>query len=105
MKRATNISYETDGESVELPDSMLLPDHLESDSFADYISDETGFLVLGFDLEESAALDMTPAWRSIMPALILALTDGTPAGRDIATAELMGLAAKLDSLNAKESSK
>lgn len=37
-------------------------------------------------------VDMTPTWRGLMPALVAAIENGTPAGRQIAIDELNRLA-------------
>lgn len=44
-------------------------------------------------------IDATPTWSGILPALILALTDGTPEGRKIAREELARMAALADERN------
>lgn len=52
MKRtATQIQWETDGEEVELPDRIEIPDNIDDEGIADYLSDETGFLHNGFNIE------------------------------------------------------
>lgn len=52
MKRtATQIQWETDGEEVELPDRIEIPDNIDDEGIADYLSDETGFLHNGFSIE------------------------------------------------------
>lgn len=51
--RATNIEWDVD---IELPTEMEFPDELFDGSYdddvADYLSDQTGFCVLGFTIEE-----------------------------------------------------
>lgn len=49
--KATNIKWETDGEAVELPSEMIIPEEVDEDGIADYLSDETGWLVDSFDIE------------------------------------------------------
>lgn len=44
----TNIDWETDGEEVDLPTTMKVPADLMQDEIADYLSDQTGWLVNGF---------------------------------------------------------
>ena len=44
----TDIDWETDGEDVELPSSVMVPSDLEEDEIADYLSDNYGWLVNGF---------------------------------------------------------
>ena len=46
-----NIVYETDEEEVGLPDTFEVDDTMDPDNIADYISDETGWLVDSFDVE------------------------------------------------------
>ena len=53
--KATNINWETDGESVSLPTEIDIPDKFLSDAFDDdditnYLSDKTGFLVCEYIL-------------------------------------------------------
>ena len=48
MKRIANVSWETDGEAVELPGSVELPAGLAADSIADWLSDKYGWLVKSF---------------------------------------------------------
>jgi len=45
-------------------------------------------------------IDVTPLWAGIMPAIIAALTHGTPEGQRMAREELMNLARQLDQQNA-----
>ena len=47
------------------------------------------------------SIDITPTWLALMPAIIAVLQDGTPIGRQIATAQLIGLAKFADDYNAK----
>jgi len=48
--KAINIKYDTDDEIIDLPSEMEIPIGIDEDEVADYISDETGWLVEGFDL-------------------------------------------------------
>ena len=49
--KAINISWDTDGECVELPTEIELPfGVVDEDEISDYISDETGFCHKGFEL-------------------------------------------------------
>lgn len=54
LYRATNIQWDVDEEEdlEELPDSMDIPQGMDEDEIADYLSDQTGFCHDGFDLEE-----------------------------------------------------
>ena len=52
--KVTDIIWETDGEEVDLPTEMNLPDSIDSNdenAVSDYLSDETGFLVVGYTIE------------------------------------------------------
>ena len=49
---ATNIEWDTDGEDVVLPSEVEIPDNIEEDAIADYLSDEYGFCVFGFGIEK-----------------------------------------------------
>ena len=44
----TDIDWETDGEDVGLPSTVMVPSDLEEDEIADYLSDNYGWLVNGF---------------------------------------------------------
>lgn len=49
--KAINIKWDTDGESIELPNEIELPfGMINEDEISDYISDETGFCHYGFEL-------------------------------------------------------
>ena len=52
--RASNIQWDVDEEEdlEELPDSMDIPQGMDEDEIADYLSDQTGFCHDGFELEE-----------------------------------------------------
>lgn len=50
--KATNIKWETDGHIIEwLPLNVTIPQHIEEENIADYLSDEYGFLVESFEIE------------------------------------------------------
>jgi hypothetical protein len=44
----TDIDWDTDGEDVGLPSTVMVPSDLEEDEIADYLSDNYGWLVNGF---------------------------------------------------------
>jgi hypothetical protein len=46
-----NIDWETDGEVVNLPTEVDLPDGIEEDAIADALSDEYGWLVVSYERE------------------------------------------------------
>lgn len=49
---ATNIKWDTDGEPVDLPTEIILPEDVsDPDEATDYLSDLTGFCHCGFDIE------------------------------------------------------
>lgn len=50
--KAINILWDTDGEEVNLPNEIEIPDWVdkENDEISDYLSDETGFCHFGFEL-------------------------------------------------------
>lgn len=53
--KAINIIWETDGEEVNLPSEIELPSTIEADdedTITDYLSDETGWLVISYDIEK-----------------------------------------------------
>lgn len=51
--KVTDIFWDTDDETVDLPSSVEITDSidLDSDAIADYLSDKYGFLVEGFNYE------------------------------------------------------
>ncbi len=61
MLRAINIEWETDGQAIDLPDQVTFPLEIEKEyveygrddaTLSDYLSDEYGWLVNGFDIKE-----------------------------------------------------
>lgn len=51
--KAINIKWDTDGEDVLLPAEIEIPEGMEDeDEISDFLSDETGFCHMGFDLDE-----------------------------------------------------
>lgn len=65
------------------------------------VMDDWSPRVLPETAEAPATIDLTPTWSALMPALIMALTDGTHEGQRVARAELMRLAEHADAQNAK----
>jgi len=61
MLKLGNIKWETDGEDVELPDTIevhadrftLGDGKIDMDGLSDWLSDEYGFLHNGFDVSEN----------------------------------------------------
>lgn len=54
--RALNIKWDTDGNSDvlnELPNEVEIPYGVEESEVCDYLSDEYGYCVFGFDIEEN----------------------------------------------------
>lgn len=50
--KATNIDWDTDGEDVDLPTEIDIPEGMtDEDDISDYISDKTGFCHKGFTIE------------------------------------------------------
>ena len=47
-----NIKWDTDGEEVNLPERVEIPFNISFDEIADMLSDEYGFCVFGFDIEQ-----------------------------------------------------
>ena len=54
---ATKIDWETDGQEVDLPKSVKVPDDLDSDEIADYLSDKHGFLVNSFQIKDAESFE------------------------------------------------
>ena len=51
--KAINILWDTDGEEVNLPNEIEIPDWVDKeddDEISDYLSDVTGFCHFGFEL-------------------------------------------------------
>lgn len=51
--KAINIKWDTDGEEVNLPNEIEIPDWVDKeddDEISDYLSDTTGFCHFGFEL-------------------------------------------------------
>lgn len=48
--QVTNIKWVTDGVDVDLPTEVEVPDNMEDDEIADFLSDTYGWLVEGFSL-------------------------------------------------------
>ena len=50
---AYNIEWDTDGEDIELPTEVILPEGMiDEDEISDYLSDLTGFCHEGYEIEE-----------------------------------------------------
>ena len=43
------VEWETDGEDVDLPEFVQVPEDLEDEQVSDWLSDEYGWLVLGWE--------------------------------------------------------
>ena len=53
---ATNIKWDTDGDIEildDLPTEVDIPYDMEEDEICDYLSDEYGYCVFGFDVEKN----------------------------------------------------
>ena len=50
--KAININWETDGNDVDLPDEVKLPEDINKDDVADYLSDKYGWLVNSFTISK-----------------------------------------------------
>lgn len=48
--KITDIKWETDGEEVDLPTEVEVPDSLNEDAIADHLSDNYGWLVDSFSM-------------------------------------------------------
>lgn len=51
--KAVNIKWDTDGDTsleATLPTEMNIPDNIAEERVADYLSDETGFCLFGYNL-------------------------------------------------------
>ena len=52
MKKAINIKWETDGNKIDLPTEVKLPDYIIKEDYdiADYLSNKYGWLVNSFEI-------------------------------------------------------
>jgi hypothetical protein len=48
--KATNIIWETDGYDIDLPNEVIIPNNIDEEYIADYLSDEYGYLVISFEI-------------------------------------------------------
>lgn len=53
MKKITNIKWDTDGETVDLPAETDIPADTDDEDIADYLSDRYGWCVKSFVIEEA----------------------------------------------------
>jgi hypothetical protein len=51
--KVSNIKWETDGETIDLPSEVEVNDNMSDDEIADYLSDTYGWLVESFSLPMS----------------------------------------------------
>lgn len=61
MKKAYNIDWETDGQDVDLPVEVELPEDIDTDAIGeveDYLSDEYGYLVNSFEIYDDEEDDV-----------------------------------------------
>jgi hypothetical protein len=49
--KVSNIKWETDGEVVDLPNEVNVPDGIDDEAIADYLSDTYGWLVESFSVD------------------------------------------------------
>ena len=50
--KAINIKWDTDNEVIDLPTEVNIPEGYDEDEVADYLSDEYGFCVFSFDIDD-----------------------------------------------------
>ena len=54
MRTAYDIIWDTDGEQIDLPNEIEIPDEIvDEDDISDYITDRTGFCHMGFQIMEN----------------------------------------------------
>lgn len=51
----TGIEWDTDGEEVDLPSKVIVPEDVDLDGIADYLSDKYGFCVYSFHVDETVS--------------------------------------------------
>jgi len=55
--RATDIVWDTDGEFVDLPSKVDIPDDIDADEAADYLSDKFGFCIKSLCIDDVRPID------------------------------------------------
>ena len=50
--KAINIQWDTDDQVVDLPKEVEIPEGYSEDEVADYLSDEYGYCVFSFDIDD-----------------------------------------------------
>lgn len=60
-RKAINIEWDTDGEDVDLPTEIEIPDDIADEDIGDYITDETGFCHFGFDIAQDVKTESASA--------------------------------------------
>ena len=59
------VGWETDNEQVELPNIVEVPENIELDYIADWLSDNYGWLVKGFTIIEEIEVDKNNVYCDI----------------------------------------
>ena len=53
MKKAVNIIWDTDGEDIDLPTEIDIPEDMDDeDEISDYLSEKIGFCHFGFSIAD-----------------------------------------------------
>jgi hypothetical protein len=74
MKKAYDIEWETDGQDVDLPVEVELPDEIDVDAIGEvenYLSDEYGYLVKSFEIEYDDGEESVPEYLDLIEILDL----------------------------------
>ena len=50
-RSATNIEWDTDGEDIDLPSEVCIPNNIADEDIADYLSDNYGFCIFSFRIK------------------------------------------------------
>lgn len=56
--KAYDINWDTDGENIDLPTKIILPDGMEDDEITEYLSDQTGYCVFDYKTGEFSSIDV-----------------------------------------------
>lgn len=56
--KAYDINWDTDGENIDLPTEIILPDGMEDDEITEYLSDQTGYCVFDYKTGEFSSIDV-----------------------------------------------
>ena len=62
---AYNIKWETDGNIVDLPNEVSIPNEIVDDCITDYLSDEYGYLIESYELSYNLNVGDKVKWHDV----------------------------------------